>query len=121
MSKKTLLLILFLFAVTCGLLYLALVTPPYQQKQHVNGPTPTPLSVNAHTMLSLGPASASQSSQLAQYTLAVTMDTGSNPVNSVQIMRKYESANSDKTASDRWPPHPMDRQFSKQILRRIHT
>ena len=89
MSKKTLLLILFLFAVTCGLLYLALVSTPYK-KQTVSGPTPNPLSVNAHTVLTLAPASASQSSQLTQYTLAVTMNTGENVVNSVQLELAYD-------------------------------
>lgn len=89
MNKKTLLLIVFLFLVTCGLLYIALVTPPYK-KQVVTGPTPTPMSVNAHTTLSIGPASASQSSQLAQYTVAVTMNTGDNTVNSVQLELAYD-------------------------------
>lgn len=90
MSKKTLLLIIFLFLVTCGLLYLALVTPPLHQQQTVNRPTPTPLSVNAHTTLTLTPASASQSSQLTQYTMAVVMNTGENKVNSVQLELAYD-------------------------------
>lgn len=89
MSKKTLVLIIFLFLVTCGLLYLAVVTPPYQQPALV-GPTPTPISVNAHTTLSLGPASASESSKLAQYNIAVTMNTNSNKVNAVQLELAYD-------------------------------
>src|SRR5579872_6967586 len=91
MSKKTLLLIIFLFLVTCGLLYVALVTTPYQQKpQVVSGPTPTPISVNAHTILSIAPAAASESSKLTQYTLAVNINTGDNLVNSVQLELAYD-------------------------------
>lgn len=89
MSKKTLLLIVFLFLVTCGLLYLALVSSPYK-KPSITTPTPTPMSVNAHTTLSLSPASASESSQLTQYTLAVVINTGENPVNSVQMELAYD-------------------------------
>ena len=90
MSKKTLVLIIFLFLVTVGLLYLALVTPPYQKKQPPVGPTPTPISVNAHTTLAIAPASASESSKLTQYSLAVTIHTGSNLVNAVQLELAYD-------------------------------
>lgn len=88
MSKKTLALILFLFVVTCGLLYFALKTPPY--KQTTKSPTPTPQSVNAHTFLTLAPALPTESSKTAQYTLAVSMDTGDNTVNSVQLEMAYD-------------------------------
>ncbi len=96
MTKKTTLLIVFLFLVTCGLLYLALVTKPY--KPTSTSPTPTPISVNAHTTLTLGPATASQSSllaqsgqaKLAQYTLAVAVDAGGDLVNSVQLELAYD-------------------------------
>lgn len=89
MSKKTLALIIFLFLITCTLLYFALKTPTYQNQQ-VAGPTPTPLSVNAHTQLTLQPASATESSQVAQHTLAVVMATGNNKVNSIQIELAYD-------------------------------
>lgn len=89
MSKKTLALIVFLFLVTCGLLYLALVTPPYQ-KPTTLGPTPTPISVNAHTTLNLMPAMASQSSTTNQYTLAVQINSGDNIVNAVQLELSYD-------------------------------
>lgn len=90
MSKKTLALILFLFLLTCGLLYLALVSTPYQKKQIAPQPTPTPVSVNAHTTLTITPSNASSSSQLAQQTLAVHIDTGDNVVNSVQLELAYD-------------------------------
>src|SRR6476659_7177711 len=97
MNKKTLALIVGLFLVTCGLLYLALRTPPYQ-KPTTKAPTPTPLSVNAHTLLTLSPVSATESSLLVasgqakttQYTLAVGIDTGGNMVNSVQLELAYD-------------------------------
>lgn len=89
MSKKTLALIIFLFLVTCGLLYFALKTPPYQRPTSLI-PTPTPLSVNAHTLLTLSPASASESSKIAQYTLAVGIDSGGNAVNAVQLEIAYD-------------------------------
>ncbi|HYK08216.1 MAG TPA: cohesin domain-containing protein [Candidatus Eisenbacteria bacterium] len=88
MNKKTLALIVGLFVITCGLLYLALRTPPYQKP--AASPTPTPLSVNAHTMLSLAPTSASESSSLTKYTLAVGMDTNGDLVNSVQLELAYD-------------------------------
>lgn len=90
MSKKTFALILFLFLVTCGLLYVALRTTPYQQRSTPTTPSPTPLSVNAHTILSLSQAPATASSKLAQYTLAVGIDTGDNSINSVQLELSYD-------------------------------
>lgn len=89
MSKKTLALIIFLFLVTCGLLYLALVTTPTNKKALIV-PTPTPLSVNAHTILTLAPATASESSKTTQYTISVGIDTGGNMVNSVQMELAYD-------------------------------
>lgn len=88
MNKKTLALIVGLFLITCGLLYLALRTPPYQKP--AQSPTPTPLSVNAHTVLTLAPAGASESSSLKQYTLVVGMDTNGDMVNSVQLELAYD-------------------------------
>lgn len=88
MSKKTLALIIFLFLVTCTLLYFSLRTTP--QSTQPLGPTPTPISVNAHTLLSMNAASATESSKTAQYTVAVKIDTGDNPVNSVQMELAYD-------------------------------
>lgn len=88
MSKKTLALIVFLFLVTAGLLYIALVNP--NKKQTVTAPTPTPISVNAHTLLTIDKASATESSKLSQYTLAVHIDTADNTVNSVQLELTYD-------------------------------
>lgn len=90
MSKKTLALIIFLFIITCGLLYLAIVTPPYKKQPTPTSPSPTPISVNAHTMLSLTQASASESSKTAPYTLSVLIDSGENVVNAVQLELAYD-------------------------------
>jgi len=88
MSKKTLALIIFLFLLTCGLLYLALATSP--QKTPTLAPTPTPISVNAKTTISLDVAPASESSTLTKYTLAVKIDTADDIVNSVQLELAFD-------------------------------
>lgn len=80
MSKKTLLLIIALLIIAGGLLYMAfrpatqVYTPPPAL------PTPTPI---AQTMLSLSPSSYVIASPSGS--LSVTVDTGQNNVNAVQI------------------------------------
>lgn len=90
MSKKTLALIIVLFLITCTLLYFAIRIPPYSKNQQSIVPTPTPKTADAHTILSMSPAQASESSSIAQHTLAVSMDTGSNAVSSVQLELAYD-------------------------------
>lgn len=82
MSKKTLLLIIVLLVITAGLLYVAF-RPATQNVQYKPPPivaTPTPV---AQTMLSLSPASYVIASPSGS--LNVTVDTGQNKVNAVQI------------------------------------
>lgn len=89
MSKRTLALILFLVFVTAILLSLALTTPK-QPKVTQLPPTPTPMSPNALTTLSLMQASATESSQTAQYSLDVQVGSDSNKINGVQIELSYD-------------------------------
>lgn len=88
MTNKTTLLILFLFLVTCGLLYLAITSSPVQKKAALT-PTPTPMSVNAKSTLSLITASATESSKTASNTVAIVVD-GTNNVNAVQIELSFD-------------------------------
>jgi hypothetical protein len=90
MNKRTTILIVILFLITCGLLFLAIQTPPYQRQHPPLSPTPTPLSVNAKTTLSLVDTPASESSKTAQQTVSVVVDTNINPVNGVQIELAYD-------------------------------
>lgn len=89
MTKQTTILILILALCTAGLLYLALHngTP---QKITVS-PSPTPMSPNAKTMLSIDSAPATLSSALSQHTVEVVLDT-TNPVNGVQLELSYDPA-----------------------------
>lgn len=88
MSKRTTILILTLAILTAGLLYLALIgTAP--KKIVVLPPTPTPMSPNAKTTLSLEAAPASLSSALSAHTVAVVINTA-NLVNGVQIELGYD-------------------------------
>ncbi len=88
MTNRTTILIAILFLITCGLLYIAIVTTSPSKKVTV-APTPTPMSVNAKSNLSLVTASASESSKIASRTVAVTIDTTNN-VNAVQIELTYD-------------------------------
>lgn len=88
MTNRTTILVAALFLITCGLLYVAIVTTPSQKKAGVS-PTPTPISVNAKTTLSLTTATASESSHAAGYTVAVVVDT-TNKVNAVQIELSFD-------------------------------
>lgn len=71
------------------MVYFILRTVPHPGQQVVS-PTPTPPSVNAHTVLTLTPAHGTEVSEIAQHTLAVLIDTGDNRVNSVQIALAYD-------------------------------
>lgn len=88
MTRKTTVLIITLFLITCGLLYFAIQPPLYPKK--TAAPSPTPISVNAHTTLSLTPALATESSKTASYTVAVLIDTHENAVNAVQLELSYD-------------------------------
>ncbi|HEX7042056.1 MAG TPA: cohesin domain-containing protein [Patescibacteria group bacterium] len=90
MPNKTTILIIILFLITCGLLYLAITNTPVQKKETATNPTPTPISVNAKTTLTLTTASATESSRTADYTVAVVVDT-TNKVNGVQLELSYDS------------------------------
>src|SRR5579885_1453828 len=89
MSKKTLALIIFPLLLAYVFLSFALRTLP-RQGQQATTPSPTSPSVNAHTVLTLSPASGSEVSELAQHTIAVMIDTGDNKVNSVQLELAYD-------------------------------
>lgn len=88
MNKRTTVLILILAVFTAILLYAALIgTAPKKVTQLP--PTPTPVSPNAKTSLSLEDAPASLSSHLSQHTVAVVVDS-TNMVNGVQIELGYD-------------------------------
>ena len=91
MTKKTTLLIIFLFLVTCGLLYLAITMTPSSKKIVITPPTPTltPLPENAQTTLSLVSIPATPSSKLGKYTVGVVVDT-KNDVTAVQMELQYD-------------------------------
>lgn len=105
MSKKTIALIIALFAITVGLIVLAVF--PVTQKTSVSIiPTPT-INNNAQTVLAFAPPQVSTtsavSSSSATYLMDVTILTGKNRVNAVQLELSYDPkalANVDVTAGD---------------------
>jgi hypothetical protein len=78
-SKRTLLLIVFLAALTVGLIILAVSNPAPQPKKEAINPTPTPFAQSTLTFVE--PTLGTQSAQ----TVNVILQTNSNRVGTVQL------------------------------------
>lgn len=90
MSKKTIALIIALFAITVALIVLAVF--PVTQRTSISI-TPTPTVSPAQTVLAFGPPVASTSaiaSASAIYSIDINILTGTNKVNAVQLELSYD-------------------------------